>query len=316
MRARGVLVGIDAGGTSTVLRAEVDGRPVFEGVSGPANATSTPAELLERHVVASADGCPEAARVAACVAGLSTTAARSAVGAVLRRRFPASELRLAPDYVAVALASETADVVAIAGTGSVCCSFVAGRLVSTGGLGYLLGDQGSGYRYGQALVDHVLTDYSSNVPSMVWRALENEFGTARRREVVDLVHRSDAPAQLLARFAKTLGDCADRSHPWAIAIVDAEAYRFARTVALHIGRHVDKADVVVDLAGGVWRSRAIRAAFTRHLTLLLPRHDLTVGVATKPPVLGALRLAGLPDAQSRPLCHVELPGVTGPADGH
>jgi N-acetylglucosamine kinase-like BadF-type ATPase len=314
--ARVVLVGIDAGGTSTVLRASVDGREVFAGASGPANATSTPAELLERHILASADGCPDAVRVAACFAGLSNEAARSSVRRILRRRFPTSELRLAPDYVAVALASEAADVVAIAGTGSVCCSFVGGRLVSSGGLGYLIGDHGSGFRYGQAFVDHVLTDYSSNVPAVAWRALEAELGTARRREIVDLVHRAEAPAELLARFARTLGDCADRSHPWALGLVDVEAFRFARTVALHIGRHIDKPGVVVDLAGGVWRSRAIRNAFTRHLTRLLEDRDLTVAPATNHPVAGALRLARLPDAQCHQLCHVDRASVDGRADGH
>jgi glucosamine kinase len=289
-------VGIDAGGSSTRVRAVVDGVVTFEGRSGPANATSTPATVLERNVAEAAFGCPAPERVAGCFAGLSNPGARRLATRALAACFPAAELRLAPDYVAAALASPSADVSVIAGTGSLCVSMVDGVIDSTGGLGYLLGDRGSGFRYGQLLVEHCLLLPPSELPDALRRALLDVFGSADRSEVVQRIHTDPCPAQLLAGLAPVLAASADEGAPWAAALVDQEAGLLAALVARHIDAYLPRCSITVELAGSVWSSVAIRAAFTRHVGAQVPGRDVVVHLAAEAPVAGAIRLAAMPDA--------------------
>jgi N-acetylglucosamine kinase-like BadF-type ATPase len=93
-----------------------------------------------------------------------------------------------------------------------------GRLIVSGGLGYLIGDRGSGFRYGQALVEYALSQHwDSTTHERVRLAFETEFGTTDRGAVLRLVYASASPAALLARFAEILGDCADAGEPWALS---------------------------------------------------------------------------------------------------
>jgi len=290
-----LLLGIDAGGTATVARAASNGAVVFEGRSGPGNALSTPADLLEHHLSNATAGCPTPDRIAGCFAGLATPAARSAICKILSRLFPGALLRLAPDYVAVILAAQPADLVVIAGTGSVCCTYTRGKIATSGGLGYLLGDEGSGFRYGRALVKFALSEEPSRLPGTIRAALTAEFGSVERREIVRRVHTAAEPAALLARFAVVLGQAADAGERWASDLADGEAGQLARTAARHLRSNVPFPTANVALAGGVWTSNSIRSAFARHLRTLLPGQLLDIQPLGVAPVAGAIRLAALDD---------------------
>ena len=296
-----VLVGIDGGGSSTVARAVSGARIIIEGTSGPGNVLSTPAEELEHNVVAATVGFPTPDLVAGCFAGLSNPVARQLATSVLRRRFPSAELRVAPDYVAALLASCSADVVVIAGTGSVCGSYTNGKLITSGGLGYLLGDRGSGFRYGQALVEFALSRSRADIPPAVGDALRAEFGTLERAEIVRAVHTAEAPAAMLARLARTLGECADAGEVWAIELVARQAGELAATVADYVGQHLPQPNITVELSGGVWNSSAVVSAFASHLRTLLASHTVSVHPAQELPVAGAVRLAALDNHAFRDL---------------
>ena len=101
-RPRGcdVVVGIDAGGSATRARAVRAGALVHEGAGGPGNPLMAGPEVVEASYRAALAGCPAAGRVAACVSGAGGDAQRAQVAEVLAGRFPAAEVRVAPDYVA------------------------------------------------------------------------------------------------------------------------------------------------------------------------------------------------------------------------
>ncbi len=65
----GVVVGIDAGGSSTRVRAVDRGVVVHEGVGGPGNPIAADRPTLRDSYRTALAGCPPASRVVACVSG-------------------------------------------------------------------------------------------------------------------------------------------------------------------------------------------------------------------------------------------------------
>jgi len=80
-------------------------------------------------------------------------------------RFGFAAVNIASDVHAAALATigEGSGAVAILGTGSVLAVFENGQLNQIhGGLGYLLGDEGSGFYFGKLVLDQLLNGYLPN----------------------------------------------------------------------------------------------------------------------------------------------------------
>ncbi len=293
-----IIVGIDAGGSSISSQAVRSGSVVGWGRSGPANAMTTESSTLERNLIHALAGLPDPNRVAGCFAGMSNPSVRRLVHGIIQRRFPGAEIRLVPDYLATLMANVNADVCVVAGTGSVCCSIVGGRVRVSGGRGYLIGDHGSAFRYGQALLEFALERDESCLAPPLREAIVQVFGTLDRRQIVAAVHSSPTPAALLGQLSRPLGDCADDFEGWAVSLVEEEAERLARTVGHHVDRYLpDRSSLVVVLAGGVWHSRAITREFRGALTRLLRPTSVSVRRSEHEPILGAVRVAQLSEEE-------------------
>ncbi|WP_089104919.1 BadF/BadG/BcrA/BcrD ATPase family protein [Streptomyces hyaluromycini] len=166
----GWVVGIDAGGTRTraVLADAVDGRPLGEGVAGPGNALTVPGPELADHLAeALASAVPEAgrARITAVAGGFAGAArapeeepgrvrARAALTAALTRLGIGTEAAEVYSDIEAAFAGapgQPADGLAlVAGTGAVAARIEGRVLVATsGGDGWLLGDDGGGFWIGR-----------------------------------------------------------------------------------------------------------------------------------------------------------------------
>ncbi|GGM95533.1 BadF/BadG/BcrA/BcrD ATPase family protein [Streptomyces fuscichromogenes] len=168
------VVGIDAGGTRTrAVLADADadagdGRVLGEGVAGPGNALTVSAPELTDHLAeAVASAVPEAgrARVAAVVGGFAGAArapeeepgrarARAALTAALNRLgigTAAVEVYSDIEAAFAGAPGQPADGLAlVAGTGAVAARIEGRVLVATsGGDGWLLGDDGGGFWIGR-----------------------------------------------------------------------------------------------------------------------------------------------------------------------
>ncbi|MFJ9561363.1 BadF/BadG/BcrA/BcrD ATPase family protein [Streptomyces fuscichromogenes] len=166
------VVGIDAGGTRTrAVLADADagdGRVLGEGVAGPGNALTVPAPELADHLAqAVASAVPQAgrARVAAVVGGFAGAArapeeepgrarARAALTAALNRLgigTGAVEVYSDIEAAFAGAPGQPADGLAlVAGTGAVAARIEGRVLVATsGGDGWLLGDDGGGFWIGR-----------------------------------------------------------------------------------------------------------------------------------------------------------------------
>jgi N-acetylglucosamine kinase-like BadF-type ATPase len=288
-----VVVGIDAGGSSTRARATRQGAVVYEGSGGPGNPLAADSETVRASYRMALAGCPAAAKVAACVSGTRGRAQREQIAGLLAGRFPGADIQVVPDYVAAFLAAPTGtDACVVAGTGSVVCSRAEdGSYQVSGGRGWILGDHGSAARLGRAALEHFVTHPAAVSPSFA-ATIGEIFGDGGWRSVVGAVQTARNPAPLLARAAPLLTAAAETRQCWATEQLEAEMTALAVTAARHIEQHIHGApEVHVALCGGVWASRLARCSLTSAMARASSRRVI-VTRSSSDPIEGAVRLAG------------------------
>lgn len=312
-----IVVGIDAGGSATRARAVAAGRVIHEGRGGPGNPLATGPDALAASYLAALAGCPEPARVAACVSGAGGLPQRTQVELLLAGRFPSASIQVVPDYVAAVLAAPAGtDVIVIAGTGSVVCSAAPdGGYAVSGGRGWILGDRGSAARLGQAALEWFCEEPGRD-PELA-RMVRECVGLADWRDIVGALAASVHPSALLARAAPVLTRSAEQGSAWAAARLEAEMAALARATARHIERHLSPSGhagrVRVALAGGVWASPAARSAFAAALAEQ-PASSAALLAGPVDPLDGATRLASAADLDVR-APRRDPPGTGQPATG-
>jgi N-acetylglucosamine kinase-like BadF-type ATPase len=176
----------------------------------------------------------------------------------------------------------------IAGTGSIVAGLdAAGVVVTTGGLGHLLGERGSAAAIGRAALVRFLDDGGS-----VGRGadeLEAAVGVVRA-DLVGTLHRSGEPAALLARAAPVVTGAAARGEPWAVDVLRSELAALAADVARHLDRYGPRRGARrVGLSGGVWSSPVAVTLFAEALSGLVDG-EVAVALPVRSPAAAAVAL--------------------------
>ncbi|MER5787610.1 BadF/BadG/BcrA/BcrD ATPase family protein [Streptomyces sp. NPDC001980] len=266
----GWVVGIDAGGTRTraVLADARDGRVFGEGEAGPGNALTVPGPELAAHLAeAVASAVPEAIRgrvlaVAGGFAGAARAPAEERGRVRARAGLTAALARLGITTAAVEVHSDIeaafagapghpADGLAlVAGTGAVAARIEGRVLVATsGGDGWLLGDDGGGFWIGREAARAALRAADGRggptvLTGSVGRALGIAAGAlppagggfwapdrraAYRAQLLPAV--LERPPVRLADLAPLVPDAAADQDVVARAIIQEAVVHLARTVA-------------------------------------------------------------------------------------
>jgi N-acetylglucosamine kinase-like BadF-type ATPase len=286
-----VVVGIDAGGSATRARAVANGELVFDGRGGPGNPLSADEQTLSTSYASALAGCPQPDVVAACVAGAANAEPRSRISNFLTMLFPRAAVHVHPDYVAaIQAAPADADVVVLAGTGSVVCSRMPdGAYVTSGGRGWILGDFGSATRLGRAALEWFCDDPAGAGREFA-AELENLVGTCEWHDIVTALSGAPSPAAFLARAAPLLTGAAARGEYWATQRLEIEMLPLAAQVVRHVEEHLGGRETrLVVLAGGVWQSRQAESCFRTMMARSLPRSSVVR--CTVSPLDGAVSLA-------------------------
>lgn len=284
-------LGLDCGGSSCRALVLDDAfEPVFLSQGGSANLSTTPEAVLDRSLHRALEGLPPVDYTCACFAGMISEERRQQAEALLRPLIGQGPLWIEADYVAALRAApEGTDACVIAGTGSVVCSWVDGRVQRSGGGGYLLGDEGSGYRYGRAALRSFLRDPAGASDTLRY-AISMTFRTIEPSEVIAALYGASAPAAMLASLATAFSQDVAAHVPYAGAALTEESLMLAQTVHEHLLRWSPAvAAGQVALAGGLWKRAIFRDAFATALHSLRP--EATVAKSTQPPVRGAAMLA-------------------------
>lgn len=288
-----LLIGLDAGGTSTSALAVIDGEPAA--FSGPGaqvlrdGVDAVAATLAD--VIAEArsafDGAPVGA-VGVGVAGAGRAAAQDALARALEPLLPDTPIAVTHDAEIALLAAWGGDsgALLIAGTGSnVYARTHDGETVRAGGWGRLLGDDGSGTALGRAALRAVRAAADGGPPTAL-TDLAADAGLAHPDDITDAVYVDGRP---LATFAPLLLAAAAADDWVATAILARETNALAQQAGWLATRTNDQVTPRIAYVGGLTKEDVYRAALDAALGRHLP--GWTVGPSVVEPVVGALGLA-------------------------
>lgn len=138
-------------------------------------------------------------------AGASTEALQARMQFGLSTIFPEADIQVYHDLLgsARALCGDEPGIATILGTGSNACEFNGQDIVhQSGGIGYILGDEGSGTDLGRRWLQHYFYD---ELPDDLLKTFEKEWGPDKA-DIIDKVYRQPLANRYLADFAVFLGN--------------------------------------------------------------------------------------------------------------
>jgi glucosamine kinase len=257
MPATTLVLGGDLGGTSTrIVVADSEGNVVGRGAAAGGNPTSHPASAAANFgqalhaALAGLDPTLVKAAIVGAAGGVAL--ARPDVAAQFDAAWSGAGLTAKPEFIGdleVAFASGTAEpdgTVLISGTGSNAGLVRDHKLVRTsGGHGWLLGDDGSGFWLGREAVRSVLHTLDLGEPigllgQLVVQAIlpdrdENSVALRTGYDVLrdDLVRTVNSrPPVLLAELARTVAAAYEQNDETARALVKRAAELLTETLAV------------------------------------------------------------------------------------
>lgn len=146
-------------------------------------------------------------------------------------------------------------VVLISGTGSVCFAEKAGVRQRVGGLGRILGDEGSGYQIGLQAIRAVLAEeFGYGPPTSLTPALKAFFGVAEMKSLFPQINSLEMTSATIASVSPLVFEKAAEQDPVAAGIISraADELRQLVSTALKISQ---LADCELHLWGGVFKGR-------------------------------------------------------------
>lgn len=294
------VLGVDIGGTGSRARLSVDGITVAEVTTSSANPSTVGLAEAARVLEGLLDQLPlgelplEENGVcldAACVGAAGVIGASSEATSMFTKRLEAltSGRRVAvlPDvYLVLPAAGLDRGVALICGTGSAAFGSDGNQSVRTGGWGYLLGDEASGYwLVRQALRTLLRRDDRGQTLGALGTALLEATGAATPDELRDRFYRDPWPGRWAA-FATVVLASAD---PAAGAILDEAARELDGLLGGVLERLGNPQGLPVVLAGGLTSDGRFCEVVASHLSSTRP--GSAVSVLHEPPVAGAVHLA-------------------------
>ncbi len=269
-----LFAGFDGGGTKTVaVVVDANGRERGRGYGGPGNIANTSADALRDAVCDSLrDACtsaglpPDVIFTGACagMAGWSAQGRRTAFEQMFAECVRADAHLVEPDFSVAYWGATHGEpgIIVIAGTGAVAYGRNAqGQTEREDGLGFLLGDRGSGFNLGLRVLRYTLEQLKAGNEDALTLAVGAHTGAHTQERIVQWLYGDFSPARV-AGLAPVVGALAERGEPSACWHVAEMARRLRHSVRQI--RHrlwLDRETPVYPL-GGLWNLGAFfRAEF-------------------------------------------------------
>jgi N-acetylglucosamine kinase len=259
------VMGIDAGGTKTVcLLADDQGRIVSRARGGGANLQALGELQVEKvlhEVMEEAIGGREIVPAAICtgIAGVDRPDDHALVRGIMKRIGFKARILVVNDAL-IALEAGTPGqpgVVIISGTGSIAYGRnAAGEAARSGGWGYVLGDEGSGYWIGRAALRAVLRAADRRGPAtLLTRLLLDHFGVAEPQALLHQVYSHHLKPSAIGALAASVHQAfldGDQASAGILKGAAAELEGAAMSVARRL-QLTDEPFTFV-LSGGIFRA--------------------------------------------------------------
>ena len=295
------VLGIDAGGTKTVcLLADEQGNIVAEARRGGANlqaAGELEVEKVLHEVMEEALGTRTIVPAVIClgIAGVDRPDDSAVMGAIMRRiGYKARVLVVNDALVALeAGAPGQPGVVVISGTGSISYGRNAkGEAARSGGWGYVLGDEGSGYWIGRAALRAVLRQADRRgPPTALSELLLKHFDVAAPQQLIHQVYNTNLKPKAIGALATCVQSAFSQGDAVAIGILRAAANEL-EAFALSVARRLELIGQPFGfiLSGGIFRAVPwLEEELERRLPVAAP--GSWVQLLDREPATGAVALA-------------------------
>ena len=286
------VLGLDIGGSRTRAQLCVDGQVVAEGQAASASLDAVGAARAKAALtglLAQLPLDPLRRLDAVCVgsAGASVPATRQFLTEHLAPLTRSGQVMIVKDAALILPAAGLdAGIALICGTGSVAIGRYQGRQVQSGGWGYLLGDEGSGYWMVRAALRVLLDRRDRGVPvGELGDRLLAATGTCDIGALHELFYADTHPRHW-AGYAPVVLASAD---PSAAGITAAAADALAGLAVSAAERLGAPAGLPVVLSGGLFRQAELETAVRIAIEEARPGSDMRV--LARPAVAGAVRLA-------------------------
>ncbi len=227
-----LFLGIDGGGSKTTAVLMDDaGVELGRGSGGPANIATMRSFALRASLEAAIAGARLAAGlepgagyagVCAGMAGYSAEARRPEFIDLLQTLTATERCALEPDYVVAYWGATHGDpgIVVIAGTGAVVYGRnEEGKADREDGLGFLLGDRGSGFNLGLRVLRYTLEQWKRGERDPLTEAVLGYTGATSQEQIVQWLYGDFSPARVAA-LAPLVGHLAEEGDPasrWHVA---------------------------------------------------------------------------------------------------
>jgi glucosamine kinase len=178
-------------------------------------------------------------------AGCSSSEKCDMVKDALAESFSGASITVEHDILAAARAAcgNAEGIVCILGTGSNSCLFDGKKIVNKiGGLGYILGDEGSGAHLGKNLLEAYL---NRDLPNDIYKEFENTFRLTRE-EIDKRVYEKPLASRFLASFSRFIGDHVE--HPFFVKMLESCLESFLEK---HVCRYPDYKSKPVHFVGSI-----------------------------------------------------------------
>ena len=284
-------VALDIGGSKTHGILIRNGTPCAEATVGSANIQNvTPATAAANLTeLFRALPCDDVSKVVAGAGGVDTETDRKALQQLIRPLAPRAAITVVHDSeLILAAGGETCGIAVIAGTGSAAWGRNLRREEArSGGWGYLLGDEGSGYWLGREAVRHSLRRMNEGrAADPLTKHLLQSCGLSSPSELIARFHSPATGRHYWARQARAVVEAADQGHRESAQLIERAGQELA-SLTLLVARRLNLIGPVI-LGGGLGMNvPRIQEAFTGALA---EAGINDVRILNRPPVYGAVRL--------------------------
>lgn len=258
-------LGLDGGGTKTAaVILDSEGKELGRGQGGSGNVATNTLPALQSSLQSAVKSALRSARlkprthfaaVCAGVAGYSAEASRNVFRELMQNEIAADTYLLEPDYVIAywGAAHGEPGVVIIAGTGAVAYGRNAeGRTHKEDGLGYLLGDRGSGYDMGMHALRHAVERLQEGRRDALTEAILNHADAETLNALIQWLYSDARPARIAA-LAPVVGKLAQAGDAAAGFLAVTMANQLRSSVRLTQHRLGLSLDTPVYPLGGLWQ---------------------------------------------------------------
>ncbi|NON62442.1 BadF/BadG/BcrA/BcrD ATPase family protein [Acidianus sp. RZ1] len=284
-----ILVGVDAGGTSTAALAYTcDGRFVGEAETGPGNFHNIGLELAVENIrdavyTASGGVKPEVACIG--VAGLDSKYDYEILVPALKE---IGKKTVVEHDAFVSLYAETKGepgIIVISGTGSVVVGYDGKNRIRVGGAGWLLSDEGSGYWIGRKALRTLVKMLDGRIKrTIMGDLLMDRINASGIDELIRWAYYEGHKVNEIASLSVVVDEAASKGDEVAIKIIESAARDLANSVTfMSMKMKINE----VYMSGGMFSS----SLFLKYFSEFLSQSGIKAMMKKFSPEYGSLLIA-------------------------